>query len=273
MRTTQKAQEALERILEAFETGDVPEALATALLPRFDVPSNQWSLNNRVLMFLSGTSDARGIHQWRTMGRHPRKGSRAFCILVPMHATRTEKDEDTGQEKKRQLLVGFKCAPVFAYEVTDGQPIDRPDLEPPQPPPLSDVAEAWSIKVDYLPGNEKYFGFYQPGQSRIGLSTHKPQVFFHELAHAAHHRVLGILKGGQDWRQEVVAELTAATLSKMYGEQPDEGGAYRYIREYAERAGKDVHAACMSVISDVGKCLEKILSTAEALQPEAIAAD
>ncbi len=161
MKMTDKAQEALDRILAAFESGQVPEAIAKVMLPTFDVPSKQWSLNNRLLQFLSGTSDARGIRQWREVGRHPKKGSKAFCILIPRHVKKRAQDDD---EEDRQILVGFKCAPVFAAEDTDGEPLaEQPDLEPPQAPPLAEVAEAWNICVDYLPGNAKHFGFYQPG--------------------------------------------------------------------------------------------------------------
>ena len=186
MKTTDKAREQLDKILEAFETGAVPEAIAKAMLPPFDVPSNAWSLNNRILMFFAGTGDARGIRQWREVGRWPRKGSKAFCILVPLHAKKKETDEDTGRETVRQILIGFKCCPVFAAEDTDGKPLEYPDVEPPEPPPLSDVAEAWNIEVKYLPGNEAYFGYYAPGREEIGLATHDAQTFFHELAHAAH---------------------------------------------------------------------------------------
>ena len=59
----------------------------------------------------------------------------------------------------------------------------------------------------------------------------------------------------------------------LYGEQPNDGYSYRYIRRYAEEAKRDVYAACMQVIADVGKCLESILEQAETLTPEAIAAD
>ena len=274
MKITEKAQEQLDRILEAFETGVIPEAIAKATLPPFDVPSNTWSLNNRILMFFAGTGDARGIRQWREDGRWPRKGSKAFCILIPMHAKKREKDETTGQETERPILIGFKCAPVFAAEETDGKPIEYPDLEPPQPPPLSHVAQAWDIKVTYLPGNAGYYGYYSSGENKIGLATHDNQTFFHELAHAAHHRVNGALRGGQRWDQETVAELTAATLMHLYGERPNDGYSFRYIRSYAEQAGKDVYAACMQVIAEVGKCLALILEQAEATTPaEAEAAD
>ncbi len=41
-----------------------------------------------------------------------------------------------------------------------------------------------------------------------------------------------------------------------------------YIKEYAERAEKDVYRACMSVIANVGRCLDLILSEAGERTPE-----
>ena len=262
MRLTGRAQEALDKILKSFETGQVPEAIAVSMLPRFDVPSNRWSLNNRLLMYFAGTADARGIRQWREVGRWLKKGSKAAYILVPMHIRKAAEDAEMGAETKQQILVGFRCCPVFAVEDTEGAPVAHADLAPPQPPPLHQVARAWGLDVTYLPGNGACDGYYSPSRQQIGLCTHHEQVFFHELAHAAHHRVKGALSGGADWREEVVAELAAATLGHLYGRRPDDGGAYRYIRQYAEQAGRDAYRACLSVVADVGRCLELILDQA-----------
>jgi len=264
MKLTGRAQEALDKILKSFETGQVPEAITASLLPRLDVPSNRWSLNNRLLMVLAGTADARGIGQWREVGRWPKKGSKAAYILVPMHVCKKVEDGETVEASGEQVLVGFRCCPVFAVEDTEGEPVAYPDLVPTQPPPLSEVARAWGLDVTYLPGNGCFDGYYSPSQQRIGLCTHADQVFFHELAHAAHHRVKGALAGCSDWREEVVAELAAAALAHLYGRRPDDGGAYRYIQRYAEGTGKDVYRACLSVVADVGRCLELILDQAGA---------
>ena len=99
-----------------------------------DVPCNKWSFNNRLLTFLSGTSDARGIDQWRQVGPWPKRGSKAFYILVPFTAKKVETDEDTGLETEKTALIGFRACPVFRYEDTDGKPLDVPQLEPPENP-------------------------------------------------------------------------------------------------------------------------------------------
>ena len=85
-------------------------------------------------------------------------------------------------------------------------------------------------------------------------------MFFHELAHAAHQRILGELKKGQDWRQEIVAELAAATLCKIVGKTSKNlGNTYRYIEGYAEGAKLTPWQACLKVIGDTEKVLNLIL--------------
>jgi len=154
--------------------------------------------------------------------------------------------------------------PVFRVEDTEGEPL--PDCDPPRPPPLREVAEIWGLQVRYLPFQGGAYGYFRPGAQEIGLATHDEQVFFHELAHAAHQRVNGKLKPGQDWQQEVVAELTAAVLMRLYGRRANDGGSYRYIRTYAEKAKKNVHQACLAVLREAGQVLEAILTTQEGIR-------
>jgi hypothetical protein len=259
MKNEEKVKLVLGRILVAFESGDVPEALSIAVLPRFDVPSSKWSISNRMLLFFSGTSDARGFRQWKEAGRWPKKGSKAIYILSPTHRKKIDKATD----EEKFILTGFLSVPVFPYEQTEGKPIEQPELEPKQLPALHEVAAKWGIAVSYESFQGDSLGYFSPGRKGIVLATHDEQVFFHELAHAAHEKVKGSLKGTQDWKQEVVAELCSATLAHLYGLRINDGHAYQYIRHYAEKAQKDVYRACLSVISDVGKCLELITIAAQ----------
>jgi hypothetical protein len=262
MRYTEKAMEALKRILEAFESGDVPKLLSHLIIPPLDVPCAHWSLSNRLLVFLSGTDDARGFRQWEEVGRHVRSGARALYILAPILVRKRNEEEDSEEEK---VLKGFRVVPVFRVEDTEGEPLNHPPLHPPQPPPLLEVAQTWGIRVDYRAIESPVLGSYSPERKQIVLCTHDEQTFFHELAHAAHEKVLGALKRGQDWKQEITAELTAATLMHLFGKRPNDGWSYRYISDYAEKAGKDVYRACLAVIADVEKCLSLIIGAARPL--------
>ncbi|MFA6187635.1 MAG: hypothetical protein WC770_10570, partial [Phycisphaerae bacterium] len=86
-------------------------------------------------------------------------------------------------------------------------------------------------------------------------------VFFHELAHAAHERIEGKLAGGQAPGQEIVAELTAATLAQMYCPEANLGFSYEYVKSYAEKSQKTIERACLAVINTVGFVLDEILKT------------
>ena len=270
MKPTEKVHEVLARILTSFEQGTVPEALARTVIPTLDVPCGKWSLNNRLLTFFAGTADARGLRQWNEMGRKVIKGRKAFYILAPLLVKakvdppqeEPNQEEKTSAEHQEKRLTGFRLVPVFRVEDTEGEPLNYPPVEPPEPPPLADVAAAWGITLFYVPIQSSALGYYAPQKKEIVLCTHDEEVFFHELAHVAHEKTKGVLQAGQNWQQEVTAELTAATLMHLYGRAPNDGGAYRYIADYAQKADKDPHRACLAVIADVEQCLNQILAFA-----------
>jgi len=251
-----KAQQALDKLLDLFQSGNIPEALSITLLPRLDVPSARWSICNRLLMFLSGTEDARGFRQWEMVGRWPRKGAKAFHIICPK-IIQKEKQDGT----REPALVGFKGAPVFAFEDTEGEELDIQHLPPKELPPLYEVAERWGIGVEWKGSPGAAVGVFSPSQKSIALCTYDESVFLHELAHAAHQKVAGDLTRIEIWKKEVVAELSAAVLANLYGKKKaNTGSHYRYIEDYAQDAGLDVYKACLAVASDVSECLDLILS-------------
>ena len=250
----EKVKSVIDKLLASFESGDVPEAISVAVLPRHEVPSSNWSLSNRLIMFFAGTSDARGFQQWKKVSRFPRKGVKAVHILCPKHRKVTD---ETDQDE--MILTGFMLAPVFRFEDTDGEPLDIPELHPDELPPLFDVAQHWGISVDWQSYQGNAYGYFSPTRKSIVLASHDEMVFFHELAHAAHEKVKGKLKLCQEWKQEIVAELTAAVLAHLYNRRLNDGAAYQYIRSYAKKAGHDVHRACLNVISDVGRCVDEIM--------------
>src|SRR4030067_153556 len=110
----EKVRQALERVVQRFKEGDIPEAIAYSMFPIPNIPASRWSLLNRTLMFISGTSDARGYRQWQEVGRHVKKGSKAITILAPRFIRKqTEEDEEA-----KSILVGFLSVPVFKVEDT-----------------------------------------------------------------------------------------------------------------------------------------------------------
>jgi hypothetical protein len=242
--------------MNAFESGNIPEAIAYSTFPIPNIPSSAWSLLNRTLMFLSGTSDARGFRQWQSINRHVKKGGKAIYILVPRIVCR---QSETGQEEN--YLAGFMARPVFRVEDTDGEPLDHQKMELPDFP-LIEKAKEWGISVKAVPGNYRYYGYFTDGKKEIGLATKEETVFFHELAHAAHCRVLSDDKKVSSWRKEIVAELTAAVLCRMVGKTSKYlGNNFRYIKHYADKSNLSPTQACMKVIGEVESVLALILAS------------
>jgi hypothetical protein len=111
-----KVKEALNKILERFESGDIPEAVAYSIFPIPNLPCSHWSLINRTLVFISGSMDARGIKQWNSVNRFVKPGTKAIYILVPFIRN---VEDDLGKNQHR--LLGFGVAPVFRVEDTEGE--------------------------------------------------------------------------------------------------------------------------------------------------------
>jgi len=246
----------LDCILEAFESGDIPKAVAVACFPIPDIPSAKWSISNRTIQFIFGTSDSRGYRQWQEVGRQVKNGAKAIHILAP--CIKKETDELTNEEKL--ILTSFKAAPVFRVEDTEGEPLDYQNIEIPELP-LIERANDWGIDVKTVPGNYRYFGYFSPDRKEIALATKSELVFFHELAHAADHMIKGNLKPGQEPFQEITAELSAQALARIAGKSAEDttGNSYRYIKMYAEKIKMDPHKACLKVLADTEKILNLIL--------------
>ena len=184
-----------------------------------------------------------------------KKGSQSFTILAPRFIKKQSDDE----EQPEAILAGFLAVPVFKVEDTEGEPLDYEKIELPELP-LMEVAKEWSISVKAIPGNYQCSGYFSQDRKEIGLASREEAVFFHELAHVAHQKLLGKLKKGQDWRQEIVAELAAATLCRIVGKTSKHlGNSFRYIEKYAESANLTPWQACLKVISDTEKVLTLIL--------------
>lgn len=258
MTNQDKVKSVLNNILETFRNGDIPEALSVAVFPTFDIPMSKWSLANRLLAVLTGTEDARGFRQWKEVGRWVKKGAKSFTILAPRKKILKEKD-DSDEDQKRQRLIGFLAVPVFRVEDTEGEPLDHEKLELPQFP-LIQVAKAWGIETKAVSGSFTFYGAFNPELHEIHLASPEEMIFFHELAHAAHHRFQP-LKGGQHWNQEIVAELSAACLCRLVGRSPENlGHAHQYISDYAKKAKLTAVQGCIRVIHDVEKVVNLILS-------------
>ena len=251
----EKVKSVLNSVLERFETGNIPEAIAYSMFPFPDVPSAKWSLLNRMLMFLSSTMDARGIRQWNKVNRFVKKGSKCLYILVPY----IKNIEDKGEEK--QVLIGFGTKAVFRVEDTDGDDLEYENIQLPRFP-LIDRAKSWGIDVRVIPGNYRYYGLYSAERKEITLASKSECVWFHELAHTAHDILKGGLIPGQNPFQEIVAELSSHCLCRLVGKTGDKhlGNSFRYISRYADKLNLSPLSVCTKVLNEVERVLHLILN-------------
>lgn len=253
----------ISTLLDLFQRQDFPEILAHNIIRRHpddSIPSQKWSLANRLLMVLSGTTDARGYMQWRSVGRNVRKGASSIRIIAPI-TQRIVRAPELDEEPARQL-VGFCPIAVFPVEATDGEPLPVFNYEPPAPPPLWNVASLLGIHVNYAPFSGRFLGCYRPGANQIVLCSQDEFVFYHEISHGILHS-LPIVPPMSSQREEAVVEMAAAVLCQIQGVRGFEHSSYRYIARHTE--GKDptsVLAALMGMLTDVEKVVCRILQVA-----------
>jgi len=239
-----KAESVASRIVEHFQTGNIPKALAPIFIRRHDnIPCRAWSWANQLLVALSGYDDARSYLEWQKVGRNVRKGEHGFPILEPCKRKVTEHDADTGESRERMVCYGFHVGIRFGYEQTDGEPIPgREEVDRfLDALPFVNVARSWGLTVKSYNGDERdALGSYRRGQT-IAIGVENLSTWAHELIHAADDRLGTLTERGQHWASETVAELGGAVLLCCVGRDHDAdlGGCWQYIRHYAEENHKE----------------------------------
>ena len=254
-------------ILTAFESGELPKALAQLFIRRkIEVPSQLWTWTNRLIALRRSHVYAAGFRQWEELGRHVKKGEHAFHILAPRIVVAKEDNEEEGVKKGDRLTMGFLPVAVFGYFQTEGEPLpgaeDAPEFV--DRLPLIEVARSWGLTVavhsyEDSPGR---LGYFAQGLG-ISLAVENLSTWAHELVHAADAR-RGDLRGAS-LDAEVVAEFGGAILLECLGEtvESDRGGAYRYITRLCEEKKRNPLGACTELLDRTCGCVAFLLEEAE----------
>lgn len=259
------------KLVEQFRNGSAIGSMAKSLIPMSpDAPMHTRSYRNRMLaMICCGTADVRTGKQWNEVGRTITKGKRCdtdgVWLLRPN--LYPEKD-DNGQPVKdangKQVYrcFGYSTYAAFPYGATEGQPLA--EYEPQDMPELAEVASRWGIPVVYQGGGARAYGSYTLGGKAIDMYTHDKRTFWHELAHAGHEKVMaqrgGKLVGGQDAKQEIVAEFCSAVLAEFFGYCDAHGASVDYVARYAG-GQENVGTLLMQCLSDASAVLDLILGS------------
>lgn len=211
-------KEAVENLMNMFKSGKMPEKVAFSIIHKHEgdvIPSDKWSVGNRVLSLLQCTADARGYKQWMEVGRHVKKGCHAIYIMAPLTRKIEENDKLTGEAKDKVIITGFRPLPVYRFEDTEGAalPYDHA-YEPKQYPPFFDTAKKLGIDVSYRPMAANYLGKFSLHTNKIQLCAHDAVVYYHELAHAVHSTFVD-LRVYDSQKAEIVAEFSACVLAEI----------------------------------------------------------
>lgn len=259
---------AVNQLLDMFQSGKLPERVAFSIIHRHPgdvIPSDKWSIGNRILQMLQGTADARGYKQWQEVGRQVRKGAHAIHILSPLTFKVKETDKDTGEEVEKIVVKGYRPIPVFRYEDTEGKSIPLYDhaYEPTSHPTFFDAAEKLGVDVRYAPMRANYLGRYSIRTNAIELCSHDAVVYYHELAHAVHATLVDLTVYAPD-KAEVIAEFSALVLAYIAGISGFESQGFEYIANYAKNnTPSKVMKEIFSVLKDVEAIVNKILSVSK----------
>lgn len=254
-----KSKTVLDLLVASFDNSEkLEDAIIKTFLDPLDVPQAKYSRRNRILLFLQGSEDARGSAAWKLLKRHPLDWSKQVFILMPS----TKKIKDKSNDEDIIITTGFFFKGIYEYSNTYGAKIaDYEKQKPKVMPPLFDVAQKWGIDVKYFNSDsDGSYGYFSENKNQIVLKTENAYVFFHELAHAAHKKIDGVLKNGQDPQQEAIAQLTSAVLCRMYDHKMDKF-TYDYILAYSKNDPKKAMNLISKVLVKVSQVLELILET------------
>ncbi|KKK81396.1 hypothetical protein LCGC14_2813890, partial [marine sediment metagenome] len=114
-----KAEEVGNKIVEQFKTGNLPEALAPIFLDAGNRNADRWKgWTNKLLVALSGHTDAGTYDQWVERGRQVKKGEhKSVYLFRPMMLKSTKKNKD-GENEERSF-VRFAVFGAFGIDQTE----------------------------------------------------------------------------------------------------------------------------------------------------------
>ena len=213
---------------------------------------HRYSFNNVLLIKMQRPDATRvaGFRAWQEQfGRHVRKGERGIKIITPVMQAIVDEDPDTGEQRRRQIRVGWSTGAVFDVSQTEGKPL--PTLATPQL--LQGESDASHAIFGYLAGYsvdqgahvarqaQDYIGrgngFYSPHTREIAIAAGlKADAAAKTHAHETAHMVADHT-GFEDSRDvETVAESAAFVVTHHFG-LDTRAYSFDYVAGWAQDAG------------------------------------
>ena len=237
--------------------------------------------------------DARGRQQWKKqMNRNVKPNAKPIYILAPLlkmycvqcskeknrnvtiaydHAFKTircvfckqTKDQLKQKHQYKENAIGFHPIKLFSIDsTTNGKEAEKKILDAKvKRPEIKQVIEKLGLSVDYHDlGNSGRFGYYNPRTKEIRISVESEQTLFHEIAHAIHDHLIKTDKAKKRTyaQGEVIAELSACSISRLYGIEWI-GHSREYLKNYLRtKDNEKLSQVAQSLINDIGQILDFI---------------
>jgi hypothetical protein len=295
----EKFKPQIEQIFNKFLSGEIVENISRGYLRSLNIPSDNWSTLNKLLMIAAGTNDGRNMDDWNAIGRKVKKGSTSFRIRAPVKALKkewndetkryevvTQYNEQTQKNEPIEILIGFRPAPEYRYEDTEALP-DNPEKEikyveePKNLPTFEQIAKRFNIKVKYSKTVRGEYASYNPLSHEIDMKSDDLGTYFHELVHHVHNIILkekgDSLRGGQQVDQEIIAEFSSLLLVTILGlkvkNEYEQNMAFtlNYIKGYIGTYDNEkVVKAVSELIVTIGEILNRILAEVEPIKKEIV---
>ena len=156
------------------------------------------------------------------------------------------------------ILVQFEIG-EFAYterKPTRYKPVNLSEI------PLIEKTSEWGIQIKTVPRMCKCHGHYDRNLYEIHLVTVDAKSYLHGLAHAAIERYSDPATPFKPQLEEIIAELTAATLYQIVTQKPDKGlsNSYAFILLNSVALNMTPLDACLEVFAETEEIIEFIIA-------------
>ena len=245
---------------------------------------NRYSGQNTILLMLQTQMYkgkpfmmARGFKQWKNeFNRTVNKGEKAMTILAPNLKTIVTINDKTGEEEKRQTLMGFRAINVFELSQTSGEPVPQPtedhEYKSLHELKAEDFAKACPVPVEFVDmvGSSGY-----TDGKRIYVATHNNDLgrictIFHELAHYNLHFTrtpdgLEVKRDDSLKMQELEAEAVAYMVSSAVGIENE--FSKKYISNWNkgnDDIGSEFESRCLKLLNEALGQIDVFIGLVEA---------
>ncbi len=193
-----------------------------------------------------------GYNAWKQMGRQVQKGEKGITILAPVkyRAPDEEAEREEGVESPKPAprhVVGFKAATVFAYEQTQGAPLQVPKAIPLTSDTMAELlSHLMGVpRVPVLFGDTgRAYGVWSPATQQITLRADAApdqhlKTLLHEWSHSLGITTVEQARERHVGQEEVTAETTAYVLADALG-LDTKGYSQGYVAGWADNDPKNI---------------------------------